>query len=249
MDYKDLQAGKTREYLWFKARNNLIDVLMKKACGNRRQLKILNIGAGTGDDLDILNKYGKNYVIDIDKEALSIIDSNLCEEKKVSDACDLSYDDNFFDVVVSFDVFEHIKEDQRAITEIYRVLKENGVLIFTVPAFQFLFGSHDKALSHQRRYCKKDIAILLSQFADSKMFFWNSLFFIPMAAMRLLKKRSKPKVDQLNLPTWLNSSLFYLLQIDNFLIKRGVSMPIGLSIVGYGFKRKKQATNLPTAEN
>jgi SAM-dependent methyltransferase len=239
MDYKDLQAGKTKEYLWFKARNNLIDVLMKKACKNKRQLKILNIGAGTGDDLEVLNKYGENYVIDIDEKALSIIDDSLCEEKKVSDACNLTYADNFFDVVVSFDVFEHIKKDKDAAAEIYRVLKDNGALIFTVPAFQFLFGSHDKALNHQRRYSKKSIKVLLFQFFDLKIFFWNSLFFVPMALIRLFNKRSSPKVDQINLPSWLNSFLFYFLKIDNFLIKREVSMPIGLSIVGYAFKRKQ----------
>lgn len=237
MDYKDLQAGQTKENFWFKAKNDLIDVLIKKACGNRRQLKILNIGAGTGDDLELLNKYGKNYVIDIDKNALSVIDNKLCEEKKVANACDLPYDNNFFDVVVSFDVFEHINDDKKAVGEVYRVLKENGVLIFTVPAFQFLFSSHDKALHHQRRYNKKNIKKLLYQF-NFKIFFWNSLLFLPIAMMRILKRKSKPKVDQMNLPLWINTMFFYLLKFDNFLIKRGISMPISLSLVGFGIKRK-----------
>ncbi len=148
------------------------------------------------------------------------------------------YDDDFFDVVVSFDVFEHIKNDQRAISEVYRVLKENGVLIFTVPAFQFLFSSHDKALHHQRRYNKENIKTLLFQFNNLKIFFWNSLLFMPMATMRLLKRKSKPKVDQMNLSPWLNTLFFNLLKIDNSLIKKGISMPIGLSIVGFGYKQK-----------
>ena len=238
MDYKDLQAGQTKENFWFRAKNDLINVLMKKACKNRKRLRILNIGAGTGDDLEVLNKFGKNYVIDIDKDALSVIDDKSCEERKIADACNLPYDDNFFDVAVSFDVFEHIKNDQRAISEVYRVLKENGVLIFTVPAFQFLFSSHDKALHHQRRYNKENIKTLLFQFNNIKIFFWNSLLFMPMATMRLLKRKSKPKVDQMNLSPWLNTLFFNLLKIDNSLIKKGISMPIGLSIVGFGYKQK-----------
>ncbi len=238
MDYKDLQAGQTKENFWFRAKNDLINVLMKKACKNRNRLRILNIGAGTGDDLEVLNKFGKNYVIDIDKDALSVIDDKSCEERKIADACNLPYDDNFFDVVVSFDVFEHIKNDQKAISEVYRVLKENGVLIFTVPAFQFLFSSHDKALHHQRRYSKENIKTLLFQFNNIKIFFWNSLLFVSMATMRLLKRKSKPRVDLMDLPPWLNTLFFNLLKIDNFLIKRGISMPIGLSIVGFGYKQK-----------
>ena len=242
MDYKDLQAGQIKENFWFQAKNDLIDVLMKKACNNSRQLKILNIGAGTGDDLEILNKFGKNYIIDIDKNALSVIDNKSCEEKKIASACNLPYLDNFFDVVVSFDVFEHIKNDQKAICEVYRVLKDQGILVFIVPAFQFLFSSHDKALNHQRRYSKKSIETLLSQF-NLKIFYWNSLLFVPMATLRLFKRNSKSKVDKTNLPSWLNVLFFNLLKMDNFLITRNVSMPIGLSIVGYGRKRKEVYAN------
>ena len=81
MDYRDLQSGQTKENFWFKAKNNLIDVLMKKHA--KQKAKILNIGVGTGDDLKVLSKYGENYVIDINKDALSVIDNNLCEEKKL----------------------------------------------------------------------------------------------------------------------------------------------------------------------
>lgn len=237
MDYKDLLAGQIKENFWFKAKNDLIDVLMKKVDKDKKQLKILNIGAGTGDDLEVLNKYGKNYVIDIDEKALSVIDNKLCEEKRVADACNLPYDNNYFDVVVSFDVFEHIKNDQKSVNEVYRVLKNDSVLIFTVPAFQFLFSSHDKALHHQRRYNKKSIKNILSKF-NLKIFFWNSLLFFPMATIRILKKNSELKVDRIKFTSWLNTIFYCLLKVDNFLIKRNISMPIGLSLVGYGIKWK-----------
>jgi SAM-dependent methyltransferase len=236
MDYKDLEAGHTKDNFWFKAKNDLIEILMEKVCKNRCELRILNIGVGTGDDLAILNKFGENYVIDIDKKALLIIDDELCVEKKLADACDLPYDHNTFDIIVSFDVLEHIEDDHKAISEIYRVLKNDGIMIFTVPAFQFLFSNHDEALLHQRRYNKKTIQNLISIFDNSHIFFWNSLLFILMAVMRVMKKKSKPKVDQINLPVWLNTLFYKLLSVDNFLIKKNVSMPIGLSIVGFCHK-------------
>ncbi len=236
MDYKDKVAGQTNDHFWFKAKKELIDSLVNKAVGEKRQLRILSIGVGTGDDLDILSKYGQNYITDVDQLSLSIIDPKLYVEKRVSDACLLPYEDNFFDLVISCDVFEHIDNHTKAASEVYRVLKKDGALIFTVPAFQFLFSSHDVALQHFRRYNKTKIKNLLSAF-ETNIFFWNSLLFVPMAITRIINKNSEPKVDQGNVPSWLNTIFYHLLKFDNFLIKSNFSMPVGLSLVGYCFKR------------
>ena len=49
------------------------------------------------------------------------------------DVMNLSFDDKSFDFVLSFDVLEHVPFPDKAFTEIYRVLDEKGVLIFSVP--------------------------------------------------------------------------------------------------------------------
>ncbi len=236
MDYKDLQAGQSQNHFWFKAKNHLIGVLMKKACKKRKNLKILSIGAGTGDDLEVLKTFGQNYVTDIEPEALSVISDDLCVEKKVSDACNLPYGYGYFDVVVAFDVLEHIYNHKEAVDEILRVLNNDGVFVFTVPAFQCLFSSHDKALNHYRRYSKKNVRHLLSQF-KLKLTFWNSVLFLPIAIVRILKKKSEARVDEGKLPGFINSLFYLLLKFDNFLISKSIYVPVGLSIAGWGFKK------------
>ncbi|AUP78182.1 class I SAM-dependent methyltransferase [Flavivirga eckloniae] len=43
------------------------------------------------------------------------------------------YEDNTWDVIICSHVLEHVKNDQKAIDEIYRVLKEGGIAILMVP--------------------------------------------------------------------------------------------------------------------
>ena len=231
VDLKDYQAGHSEISFGFRGKKLLINELMKKACKKNRNLKILNIGAGTGDDLDILNKFGENHLVDIEKEALPLIKKGICASKTVADACALPFENSSFDVVVSFDVFEHIPNDNKALQEIYRVLKKDGKLVFSVPAFQTLFSSHDKALHHVRRYNIKNLNQLLSSFKTKKLFYWNSLLFLPLAITRLKNRNAEPKIDS-PLPKQLNALFFHLLNFDNFLIKHNLSMPIGISIVG-----------------
>ena len=50
-----------------------------------------------------------------------------------ADICDLPFDDNFFDVVFCNHVLEHITDDTKAMQELYRVLKPNGMGIFQIP--------------------------------------------------------------------------------------------------------------------
>jgi len=230
MDYIDFVAGQTGENFWFKGKRELIDTLMRYATGNN--LKILNIGAGTGADLDILHKYGDIYVIDTNQRALNLIPEDMCFEKKECDATKLDYPENFFDIICSFDVFEHIENDSKAVSEILRVLKKGGHLFFTVPAFQMLFSAHDKALLHFRRYNRKSLLYLLRAFQDINMSFWNSSLFFPLSILRILKKKSKPQTDYFNLPKFLEQFFLRLLRIENYLIAKGFKIPLGLSLVG-----------------
>jgi len=234
MDYKDIEAGHSSSF-WVRAKEDLTHRLLSKTLKKNKKvsnLKILNLGAGTGEDLEILNKFGDVYVIDINKKALDLIKEGQYVEKKVCDACNLIYSDNFFDVVISLNVFEHIDKDRLAIKEAYRVLKKRGYLIFLVPAFQFLYSSHDKALEHKRRYSKKILRNILSQFEELELNYWNFFLFLPIATLRLKNKNSEPKIDVPNLPFFLDNLFFGLLKTENFLIKNNFLFPFGLTIIG-----------------
>lgn len=236
MDYKDYQTGATQQHFWFKAKNDLIDVLLNKITSNKK-IQILDVGAGTGDDVKTLHKFGFIHVVDINQDALDLIPNTLVLEKKCCDVCELPYENNLFEVIVAFDVLEHIEKDHQAVSEIFRVLKPGGFFIFTVPAYQWLFSTHDHYLNHVRRYNKTNIKHLLKQFKPIDLGSW--LFFLfPLAAIsRLLTKNTRKKNETMP-HKFINSLMYVILKLETKLIKKGLRFPWGLTI--YGIYQKPQ---------
>lgn len=64
---------------------------------------------------------------------------------------------NNFDTIISSNVFEHIKDDERALRNCFNLLNKNGKLLLFVPARPEIYGSLDKAMGHFRRYTKEEL--------------------------------------------------------------------------------------------
>lgn len=242
MDYKDVISGQDYDNFWSLAKRHLISIILKKylidlhlQC-TKKSKEILEIGASIGEHLPILNQYGRVYALDVNTKALNKIPEKICYEKRLADARNIPYPDEMFDLVVALDVMEHIEDDVKVVDEVFRVMKKGGFLLILVPACPFLFSSHDIALSHLRRYKKKNIIKLLSSFKKLLLSYWNLVFFIPIAILRLIRKKEGNAEDIVLFPRLLNQFLFSFLRIENNLIKKGLILPMGLSLVGVFLK-------------
>jgi len=125
------------------------------------------------------------------------------------------------------------------------MLKPNGYLIATVPAFNFMWSKHDEALHHKRRYNKAQLkdALKSNGFIIEKISYWNFFLFLPIVAMRLIKRSVKSEeieTDVKRLPNIVNAFLTTLLKIEEFLISR-VNLPVGISLVCVGKVNKTEA--------
>lgn len=99
---------------------------------------ILDIACGTGFGTDILAAYTKKKVIggDISLPAIEQCKEHWKKENlefKILDGTNLEYNDNFFDLVVSFETIEHTTSYKKMLSEFKRVLKPGGVLILSTP--------------------------------------------------------------------------------------------------------------------
>ena len=102
--------------------------------------KVLEIGVGIGTDLV---EYAKNgsivYGVDLTENAIKISEANFKRLKlksnlKIANAVSLPYETGMFDLVFCFGVLHHIPNTEKAIQEIYRVLKPDGKAIIMLYA-------------------------------------------------------------------------------------------------------------------
>jgi len=97
-----------------------------------RSRRILEIGSGKGYMLRYLTDQGHDAQgVDMDAAAIAECDSDLVIHQAV--ATELPFDDGSFDIVLSFDLFEHVPDSDRHLKEVRRVLKEGGHYLLQTP--------------------------------------------------------------------------------------------------------------------
>lgn len=174
---------------------------------------ILEVGCGIGNFIDFLAKFGNVWAIDIEKEYISKIKKeNIKAKVGVGDIEKGKYFFNGqkFNSIVCLNVLEHIRNDQAALHNLNKLLKNKGKLILLVPAHQFLYGEIDRSIGHFRRYGKEKLHQDLKK-AGFKIIKSNRLNFLGalgwFLAGRVLKetivKQDKIKIFNLIAPLFL----------------------------------------------
>lgn len=121
--------------------------------------EILEVGCGIGNFTKDLTKYGEVWAIDINKDYLNQLNKTSGFKVGFGDI-ELGkyfFNSKQFDTVVCLNVLEHIKHDNQALKNLYRLLKKDGTLVLLIPSHRFLFGEIDRNIGHFRRYEKSDI--------------------------------------------------------------------------------------------
>lgn len=224
-----------KSYWWHVGRRAILESLLKKFLNNK-QNQILEIGCGTGGNLKILGYWGKTLGLDNSEKALDFCKKKGLDNVFLGNAEQMDFSNESFDLVVALDVLEHIKEDKKVVKEAWRVLKQNGYFIITVPAYQFLWSEHDKALIHYRRYAASDLANMLQKanFNIIKMSYLVSFVFPFVLGYRILRKilfpNNKKNLAYFSLPKPINNFFILLLKIESFLLQY-LDLPFGTSII------------------
>lgn len=242
-------------YWWYIGLRKLAMSYIESIAKKGKKLKILDAGCGTGMILESC-KYHKAYGVDFSKEALKYCKTRNLTNLLRGSINSLPFKNNYFDVVLSFDVIGQeldltgasgniLLDNIKTLKEIGRVMNKNGILILNLPAYNFMRSNHDKAVGINKRYTIKEIKdnIQKAGFEIENITYRNTILFPISIVKRMTEgwlyiKDKNPKSDLKPLPYFINKLLTHILFIENKLIRSGVNLPFGLSV--YCIARKKK---------
>lgn len=172
--------GRIGSDIWANTRLKIISNLIKPI-----NKKILDLGCGSGY---IGMEYVKNNNVvfaDNNKEELAKISVG---SKVLINATDIHLKKETFDIIFCTDVLEHIKNDKKVLENIYKILKKEGIVVITVPAYKKFYGHHDSLIGHYRRYDKEDIIKIIEPigFKIKHIRYLCSILFFPFLLNQFL---------------------------------------------------------------
>jgi SAM-dependent methyltransferase len=227
---------------WFFGRRQIIRSFLErifrdlKATSKREGAapKILDVGCGTGANLEMLSEFGVAEGVDVSPEALSFCQARGLEKVKLGAAEALPYDDSSFDLATGLDVVEHLDDDLAGLKEMRRVLRPDGRALLFVPAFMFLWGVQDDISNHRRRYTLKQLKDVVRKagFEVERATYVNISFFTSIFLGRLLMRATGLRPESENNITigFLNGVLGKLLAAERGPL-RYMNFPFGVSII------------------
>ncbi|MCR9089624.1 MAG: class I SAM-dependent methyltransferase [Rhodobacteraceae bacterium] len=239
----DLTDANAQTSFWVKSRNRLFGWLVRRELERLGTARWLDIGCGTGDFAGTLRNV----------PGLSITGSEIYlsglrfARHHLPDVEFIQYDvtegrlDRCFDIVTAFDVLEHVDEDQAGMQHVAEMLSDDGVFILSVPQHAFLWSTLDEVVHHKRRYSRAEMVQKLKRAGFQPVRVTSHVFalFPLMVASRILDQwRGKPVEDdgaaleaRVVFPPLVNWLFDKLMRIDEALIRLGIALPVGGTLV------------------
>jgi SAM-dependent methyltransferase len=222
---------------WFKGKRKITEKIIK-SLKLPNDARILEIGCGTGGNIQMLSRYGHVWALEKDKYALdyarkengnAVIDIGWLPDGLASvSGCK-------FDLICMFDVLEHIKEDEESLRKIKGFFDVNSKVLITVPAYQWLFSRHDQNLGHFRRYSRENLSEKLTRNGYRILYsgYMNMTALPLMIIARLFDRyarHSKISSGAKTPPRIANGILYYMFSSEAIWPPR-FSLPFGGSVV------------------
>ncbi|MCX6731332.1 MAG: class I SAM-dependent methyltransferase [Candidatus Roizmanbacteria bacterium] len=238
--YKDLYTTEDSHW-WHIAKRNFVEQLINTYT-QKKGISILDVGCGTGKNLEFLAHHGEVWGVDISEEALLFCKKRGLLQVKKGEAEKLPFESETFDVVCALDVLEHV-DALKSICEIKRVLKNNGSLIITVPAFSWLWSKWDEVLHHNHRYTKEEIHTILQKegFVIRKNTYIHLFLVLPILIIRKLKQiQNKTYTSDFQINNvFVNKIFLTISKLEQMWINR-YDMPFGTSVLCIAQKRSEK---------
>lgn len=139
-----------------------------------------------------------------------------------------------YQTIIAINVLEHITDDEKALINMHRMLKENGKILLLVPAKKIAYTRLDKSIGHVRRYEKEEMIRKLqkSGLIVEKIYFFNIVGLLSWIVRDKLERSHHMKPYQVIL---FDKIVPFVKMIESF-----VKPPIGVSLIAIATKVERQ---------
>jgi SAM-dependent methyltransferase len=227
---------------WFRGRAELIEWALVRYFPSARDF--LEIGCGTGYMLQRLRTAFPRLILngsELFDEGLVFARNRVGDAVQLRrlDAAQLPFHEEF-DAIGAFDVLEHIEDDAQVLAKVNAALRPGAGLLITVPQHAWLWSETDVAAHHVRRYARHELRSKLEH-AGFEVMRMTSFVSLLLPAMFLARKRRRAGMAEveaeLSLPRPLNSLAYATLRLESLLIRCGMNLPAGGSLLAIARKR------------
>lgn len=235
---------------WFATRTWAIEKFLD-TLPPKNGLDVLDVGCGAGNMIHHLARYGRVRGIEVDARPVKIAQQRGYDVRLGDATQEIPFPDASFDLVTALDVIEHVEADENILREVFRVLRPNGYVLITTPAFQWLWSHNDELNAHKRRYTAHELRAKMERagFQITRLSYNFFLVFPLAAGMIALKNLTGKKaelkshhfdddayqVDMEPVSPALNAVLRGVGQVENGLLSV-MNLPLGTSLIALGKK-------------
>lgn len=228
---------------WYRGMEGISRAVLSRYYRTPSALRILDAGCGTGGNYRWLSEFGRCWAMD-----LSPIAMDFCRQRGIDSlirgsVVQLPFSSDRFDLVTSFDVLSMLSPEQEAssLAELARILVPGGRLFLRLPAYRWLRGAHDRAVSISHRYHRKELQQKLeSHGLACDWIGYTNMFLCPAVILKRWSEhfRAEQPQSDLSLDSQRGHRLFCsLLNLEaRLLIYR--PLPFGLTLMAVARKHK-----------
>lgn len=227
-------------HFWFRGFRFFVTPLLAGAAAGRPNLRLLDCGCGTGNNIELLGRFGRAYGFDLNAVGLQIGREAGRRRLGRASVTAIPFRSATFDIVTSFDVLYSLEapDEHMATAEMFRVLKPGGAAVINVAAMDALRGDHSVLSREVRRYTKATLAHLLERagFRIERVTYTNAVLFPALAAARAMQRRrglaaEAQATQEIQVPPApLNLALTAALRLESIWL-RAIDNPFGSSLL------------------
>lgn len=231
-DYARAYAGLYRAHWWWRARERVVLDALRLLAADGRPRRILDVGCGSGVFLRALSEFGDVEGVEPNAELAAAAPYSGARIHVTE--FDARFEPPYaYDLVLMLDVLEHLPDPVAALRAARDALTPSGRLVVTVPAFRWLWTSHDDLNHHRTRYTRPELekearAAGLTILSVRYFFHWMvpAKLLVRAAEWVLPATASPPTVPRAP----INRFLYRLSRLEEG-VSRHLRVPFGTSLI------------------